>query len=166
MMRISLMLVLCPAIALAGNPKTCVTAEEATRMPNKDVCVTAHVYDVVELADGTRYLDICSPETPDERCQFTIVSLTADRAQVGELRKYLNTDVRVRGTIQPMHGRSAMVLNHSRQLQGGPPKFKPNPVLLHGFTGEQSKPPVSDPNLRSHGGHRTFMNSHDQEQLR
>ena len=166
MKRIALMLVLCPAIALASNPKSCVTTEEATKIPNKDVCVAAHVYDVVELADGTRYLDVCSPDTPDERCRFTIVSLKEDRAQVGELRKLLNTDVRVRGTVQPMHGRSAMVLNHARQFQGGPPKFKPNPILLHGFTGEQSKPPVSDPNLRSQGGHRAFMNSHDQEPLR
>ena len=49
MMRIALMLVLCPAIALASNPKSCVTAEEVTQVANKDVCVTAHVYDVVEL---------------------------------------------------------------------------------------------------------------------
>ena len=166
MKRIALMLVLCPAIALASNPKSCVTAEEATQMQNKDVCVAAYVYDVVELADGTRYLDTCSPDTPDERCHFTIVSLKEDRAEVGELQKYLNTDVRVRGTVQPMHGRSAMILNHPRQFQGGAPQFKPNPVLLHGFTGEQSKPPVRDPNLRSQGGHRAFMNAHDQEPLR
>jgi hypothetical protein len=166
MKRIALILVLWPAIALAANPKSCVTADEATQMPNKDVCVTAHVYDVVELADGTRYLDTCSPDTPDERCKFTIVSLRAGRDEVGELRKYLNKDVSVRGTVQPMHGRSAMILNHARQLQGGSPKFKPNPLLLHGFTGEQSKPPVSDPNLRSQGGHRAFMNSHDQAPLR
>ena len=68
MKRIALMLVLCPAIALASNPKSCVTTEEATKIPNKDVCVAAHVYDVIELADGTRYLDVCSPDTPDERC--------------------------------------------------------------------------------------------------
>ncbi len=33
-------------------------------MVDKDVCITAHVYDVVELADGTRFLDICTPATP------------------------------------------------------------------------------------------------------
>jgi hypothetical protein len=56
-----------------------------------------------------------------------------------------------------------MMLSHARQFSGGTPKFKPNPKLLHGFSGEQAKPPVADPNLRSQGGHRAFMNSRDQE---
>ena len=34
-------------------------------MVNKDVCVTAHVYDVVQLPDGTRFLDVCTPDTTD-----------------------------------------------------------------------------------------------------
>jgi hypothetical protein len=64
-----------------------------------------------------------------------------------------------------MHGRSGMMLSHARQFTGGPPKFRPNPKLLRGFNGETSKPPVSDLNLRRHGGHRGFMNSHDQQTL-
>jgi hypothetical protein len=56
-----------------------------------------------------------------------------------------------------------MMLSHARQFYGGPPKFRPNPKLLRGFSGEQSKPP--DPNLRPHGGHRAFMNLRDQETL-
>ena len=74
--------------ALPARPKPCVTADEATKMINKDVCITAHVYEVVELPDGTRFLDICTPETPDERCRFTIVSFWEDHDLVGELRKY------------------------------------------------------------------------------
>ena len=58
-----------------------------------------------------------------------------------------------------------MVLSHARQFNGGPPKFKPNPMLVHGFNAEQDRPPVSDPNLRSQGGRRAFMNSRDQEPL-
>jgi hypothetical protein len=50
------------------------TADEATKLVNKDVCVTAHVYDVVELPDGTRFLDVCTPETTDDQCRFTIVT--------------------------------------------------------------------------------------------
>ena len=120
--------VLCaPALAFAGEPKPCVTADEATKLVNKDVCVSAHIYDVVELPDGTRFLDVCSPETPDEKCRFTIVSLWEDRDEVGELRKYRDMDVQVRGIVQPMHGRAGMVLSHARQFYGGPPKFKPNP---------------------------------------
>ena len=151
-----------PALAFAGSPKPCVTADEATKLVNKDVCITAHVYDVVELPDGTRFLDVCTPDTPDEKCRFTIVSLREDREEVGELRKYRDMNVQVRGIVRPMHGRAGMVLSHARQFYGGPPKFKPNPRLVHGFNGDQARPPVNDPNLRTQGAGRAFMNSRDQ----
>lgn len=134
-------------------------------MVNKDVCITAHVYEVVELPDGTKFLDICTPETPDERCRFTIVSFWEDRDEVGELRKYRNMDVRVRGIVRPMHGRAGLVLTHARQFYGGPPKFRPNPRLARGFGGEQDRPPIGDPNLRSQGRGRGFMNTRDREAL-
>jgi hypothetical protein len=152
-----------PLPVLAGEPKACVSADEATRLMNKDVCVTAHIYDVVELPDGTRFLDVCTPETPDERCRFTVMSLREDRDEVGELRKYRDMDVRIRGIVRPMHGRAGMVLSHARQFYGGPPKFKPNPRLMRGFNADQSRPVLSDPNLRSQGGRRAFMNSREQE---
>jgi hypothetical protein len=152
-----------PLPALAGAPKPCVSADEATKLVNKEVCVTAHVYDVVQLPDGTRFLDVCTPETPDESCRFTVMSLWEDRDEVGELRKYRDMDVQIRGIVRPMHGRAGMVLSHARQFYGGPPKFKPNPKLLRGFNAEQSRPPVSDPNLRSQGGRRAFMSTRDQE---
>jgi hypothetical protein len=165
MRRMALLLVLFPALLFAGHPQPCVTADEASRMTNKDVCVEAHVYNVVQLPDGTRFLDICSPETPDELCKFTIVSLPADREEVGDLRNYRDTNVHVRGMVQPMHGRTGLLLSHSRQFSGGPPKFRPNSRLIRGFGGDQERPPISDPNLRSHGGHRAFMNTRDQTPL-
>jgi hypothetical protein len=58
-----------------------------------------------------------------------------------------------------------MVLSHARQFYGGPPKFKPNPKLAHGFNAEQGRPPLYDPNLRSQGGRRAFMNTRDKETL-
>jgi hypothetical protein len=152
-----------PLSTFAGEPKACVTADEATKLVNKDVCVTAHIYDVVELPDGTRFLDVCTPETPDERCRFTVMSLREDRDEVGELRKYRDMDVRIRGIVRPMHGRAGMVLSHARQFYGGPPKFKPNPRLMRGFNADQSRPAISDPNLSSQGGRRAFMNSREQE---
>jgi hypothetical protein len=152
-----------PLPALAGEPKACITADAATRLVNKDVCVTAHIYDVVELPDGTRFLDVCTPETPDERCRFTVMSLSEDRDEVGELRKYRDMDVQIRGIVRPMHGRAGMMLSHVRQLYGGPPKFKPNPRLMRGFNADQSRTAISDPNLRSQGGRRAFMNSREQE---
>jgi len=151
--------------ASLAEPRPCLTAEEAAKLVNKDVCVSAHIYDVVQLPDGTRYLDICSPDTPDEKCRFTIVSLWEDHDFVGELRKYRDMDVHVRGIVRPMHGRSGMVLSHARQFYGGPPRFRPNPLLAKGFTAEANNPPVRDPNLGAQGGRRSFMNSRDQEKL-
>jgi hypothetical protein len=150
------------ALAFAA-PKPCVTADEASRQLNKDVCVSAHIYDVVELPNGTRFLDVCTPATPDDLCRFTIVSLWEDRSDVGELRKYKDMDVHVRGIVQSMHGRTGMVLSNQRQFYGGPPKFRPNPKLAHGFNAEQDRPPVDDANLRSQGSRRAFMNTRDQE---
>ena len=160
------MLVVCaPALAFAGAIKPCVTAEQAPQMLNKDICVSAHIYDVVELPDGTRFLDVCSPETPDEKCRFTVVSLREDRETAGELKKYRDMDVEIRGIVQPMHGRAGMVLSHARQFYGGPPRFKPNPLLAYGFSADESRPAVNDPNLRPQGRRRSFMNTRDQETM-
>lgn len=142
-----------------AKDKPCVTADEAAKHPNKDICVTAHVYDVVQLPDGTRYLDICSPDTADDHCEFTIISLWEDREEVGELMKYRGEDVHVRGIVRPMHGRAGLQVSHMRQFYGGPEKFKPNPRLLHGFEGGSDKMPIHDPNLQSQGRVRSFMNT-------
>jgi hypothetical protein len=160
-----LVAVVLPGLAFAGKQKPCVSADEATRLVNKDVCVTAHIYDVAELPDGTRYLDVCPPDTPDEKCRFTIVSLREDHEEVGDLRKYRDMNVQLRGIVRPMHGRAGMVLSHARQFHGGPPKFRPNPELARGFNAEESQPPINDPNLRSQGGHRSFMNTRNKESL-
>ena len=149
--------------AFAGKPKPCVTPDQATQQMNKDVCVTAHVYDVVELPDGTRFLDVCTPDTPDEKCRFTIVSLRGDRDTVGDLEKMRDANIEVRGIIAPMHGRAGMVLSHARQFYGGPPRFRPNPALARGFTGDREKPAIGDPNLRPQGGHRAWMNTKETE---
>ncbi len=156
-------LALAHSIAFAAKPKVCMTAGQAATMLNKDICISTHIYDVVQLADGTRFLDVCSPQTPDDQCRFTIISLPEDRGDVGELSKYRDADVQIRGMVQPMHGRAGIMLSHARQFYGGPPKFKPNPLLARGFSAEQGRPPVSDPNLRSQGGRRAFMNTKDQE---
>lgn len=159
----ALMFALAPTLAIAGAPKQCLTADEASKLLNKDVCITAHVYEVVELPSGTRFLDVCSPDTSDDNCRFTIISMDQDRDDVGDLLKYRDTNVSVRGTVQPMHGRAGIVLSHVRQFYGGPPKFRPNPKLAHGFDAGESRAPVHDPNLRPHGGRRAFMNTRDQE---
>jgi len=162
---IVLVAALSPALAFAARQKPCVTADQATKLLNKEVCISAHIYDVVQLPDGTRFLDVCTPDTTDDKCRFTIVSLWEDRDEVGELRKYRDMDVEVRGIVRPMHGRAGIVLSHARQFYGGPPKFKPNPKLMRGFSADQSRPAVNDPNLRSQGAGRAFMNTRDKETL-
>jgi hypothetical protein len=117
----------------------------------------------VRLPDGTRYLDVCPPETPDDACRFTVISFRDGSDTVGELDRYRGMDVKIRGIVRPMHGRAGMVLSHARQFYGGPPRFKPNPLLARGFTAEDERAPVRDPNLRPQGGHRAFMNTRDQE---
>jgi hypothetical protein len=154
---------LCPLSGFAGNLKPCVPVAEAHQYLNKDICIAAHVYDVVQLVDGMRFLDVCPPETPDAECKFTVVSSPQDSDDVGELAKYRAMNVQVRGIVEPMHGRAGMVLSHARQFSGGPPKFRPNALLARGFQGDTERPAVNDPDLRAHGGHRAFMNSRDQE---
>lgn len=150
-------------VKLAG--KTCLPIDEAAKQPNKDVCITAHVYALVELADGVRFLDVCPPDIPDAQCRFTLLSLPEDRDEVGDLRQYRDQDVTLRGVVRATHGRMGMVISHVRQFRGGPEKFRPNPKLLKDFNGESDRPPVRDPNLTSGGRHRSFMNSSDREPL-
>ncbi len=148
-----------------AKPAACVSAEQAAQMVNKDVCVSAHIYDVVRLADGTRFLDVCPPQMPDEQCRFTVVSFRDDYSSVGTLQKYRDMDVHIRGIVEPMRGRTGMILSHARQFNGGRPKFRPNPLLAGGFDAEESRPPGYTHNLNTEGRHRSFMNSRSQETL-
>jgi len=160
--RLILFLAVAALCAHAAKPRPCIPIEDAQRNLNKDICIDAHVYDVVELPDGTRFLDVCPPQTPDDACRFTIISLWEDRTEVGELKKYRDMNVQVRGIVQSMHGRSGLVLSHSRQFNGGPPKFRPNPLLARGFNAGQSRPPIHDPSLQAQPNVRAFMNNRDQ----
>jgi len=153
-----------PATAAKRQP-ACVTVTEAAQQPNQDLCVTAHIYDVIEVSDGTRFLDLCPPDQPDTQCRFTILSLPIDRDNIGDLRRYRDQDVQVRGIVRSTHGRMGIVLSHIRQFSGGPEKFRPDPRLLRGFNGQTSRPPVRDPNLAPTGRHRSFMDHKDQEPL-
>ena len=39
--------------------------------------------------------------TTDSECRFTVVSLNADRKDVGDLEQYRGLDIQLRGTIRP-----------------------------------------------------------------
>lgn len=132
-----------------ASTAACIAPGEAAKHVNKNVCVAAHVYDVVELSDGTRFLDVCSPEVTDEKCRFTIVSLKDDRAEVGELGQYKQQEIQVRGILRPVGDRTELLLSREQQFHGGAEKFRANPRLLKGFDVEGHGTAFSDPALRS-----------------
>ncbi|HEX4582223.1 MAG TPA: hypothetical protein VH139_09190 [Acidobacteriaceae bacterium] len=151
-MRTTLVLLLLPlsvlsSLGLPAAARSCHPASEAARYEGKDICISAHVYDIAQLRDGTRFLDTCSPETSDADCRFTIASLPEDTRDVGDLNALRGKDIELRGTVHSVNDRSLIYLSTARQLHGGTEKFHPNPALLAGFSAEQGKTPVHDPSL-------------------
>jgi hypothetical protein len=128
----------------------CLPLHKAESMANREVCVRVHVFNIAESHDGTRFLDVCPPNEPDDKCHFVILSRRADREEV-------------RGVVAAIQGRVGIVVSHARQFSGGPPKFKPNPKLLKGANSPSDRMLVQDPNLKSSGQHRSFMNDKDVE---
>jgi len=145
--------------------RSCLTVAEAAATVDRDVCVEAHVCQVVESADGNRFLDACPESQSDDECRFAITSPYRDQGDVGDLRRFQGKDVHIRGVIRLMNGRMGIVLSHARQLDGGSEKFRPNPRLQKSFNGESGRLPVHDPNLNGSGRHRAFMNTSDRQQL-
>ncbi len=62
MRSLALVLSLCSVAVFAERSKPCITPDDAAKLINKDVCINVHVYDVVELPDGTRFMDVCAPD--------------------------------------------------------------------------------------------------------
>jgi len=133
--------------------KPCYEVADAAQHLNQDVCLNAHVYEVIDLPDGTRFLDVCSPETPDEACHFTIISLRQDRKAVGSLQELRGEQIQIRGVVHSFSGRSGIVLSEARQLHGGAEKFRPNPALIKGFSAADGKSAFDDPAFKSGGHH-------------
>ncbi len=94
-----------------------------------------------------RYLDICKPGAPDASCRLTIVSLPADRKEVGTLDHVREQDVELRGVVHGMHGQSVMLLSHARQFRDGPEKFRANPELLGNFLADRAGLGFHDPSV-------------------
>ena len=158
--RLLLMFVLGPllvATACLAASRPCYTPEEAADHAGKEICLSAHIYDVVENADGTRYLDVCEPEVPDESCRFTIVSMAGDRKDVGALDAVREQDVHLRGTVHAMHGQAIMLLSNARQFHDGPEKFRPNPELMSGFSAGNAGTAFSDPGMTAHRGRKSTV---------
>jgi hypothetical protein len=133
--------------ALHAADHACHPIANAAHYVGQEVCIAAHVYDVAQLRDGTRFLDICGPEISDQECSFTIASLPQDRRDAGDLDKLRGQDIQLRGVVHSVNDRSLIYLSSARQLHGGPEKFRPNPALLPGFGADNSRGPVHDPSL-------------------
>jgi hypothetical protein len=158
--RTILGLLLLSSAALHAATRPCHPASEAARYTGKDICITAHIYDIAQLRDGTRFLDTCSPETSDADCRFTIASLPQDRRDAGNLNELPGKDIELRGTIHSVNQRSLIYLSSARQLHGGAEKFRPNPALVHGFSAADSKAPVHDPSLSGNHHFSVFRATH------
>jgi hypothetical protein len=151
---------LLPILGARAATRSCHPAADAERYTGKDICITAHVYDIAQLRDGTRFLDTCSAETIDQDCRFTIASLPQDTRDVGDLTALRGKDIELRGTVHSVNDRSLMYLSSARQLHGGAEKFHPNPALLVGFGAEQGKTPVHDPSLSGNHHFSVFRATH------
>ena len=139
------------AIAHARTP-ACSPAADTTLRTSEDTCLQAHVFDVVTIAGGTRFLDLCSPDTQDDACHVSVVSYGKDRKQVGDLEAMRGKDVSIRGALQKYNGRYVLVLNEERQFHGGAARFAPDQRLLRGTSAEGGED--HSPELRVNFHHR------------
>lgn len=148
------------ALPLLAESPACLTLEELQMRTSRDVCIAAHVYDVVTIENGTRFLDLCSAETSDNQCRFSVVSYRADRTSVGNLEQLSGKNVEIRGAIQKFGSRYVMILNDDGQLHHRQPRFRPDPRLLAGFSAEDSQPQDA-PELKVNFHHRGKKLEHE-----
>jgi hypothetical protein len=126
--------------------RTCIAPDKALQHVDKNVCIAAHVYRLVDAADGVHFLDVCSPQTSDADCHFFILSFSRDEKSVGSLRQLVNQDIKIRGTVNTIQGRAVVVFSNKGQLHGGKEKFQPNPRLVASFSAENGGQGFSDRN--------------------
>ena len=149
---LAIALLLAPPI-LANEP-ACLTLDELQLRTARDACIAAHVYNVVTVENGTRFLDLCSPETSDAQCRFTVVSYREDHTSAGNLEQLSGRNIEVRGAIEKFGSRYRMILNDDGQLHHRQPRFRPDPRLMTGFSAEDSQPqnaPELKVNFHHHG---------------
>jgi hypothetical protein len=139
------------AIAHARTP-VCSSADDSHLRASEDTCLQAHVFDVVTVPGGTRFLDLCSPDVSDSGCRFSVVSYPADARQVGDLEAVRGKDISIRGAVQNYNGRYVLVLNDQRQLRGGAARFAPDPRLFRSTSAEDAAGNI--PQLRVNFHHR------------
>jgi hypothetical protein len=138
-----------PAVSGHARVPVCTPAEGKLH-PASDACIAGHVFDVVTVEGGTRFLDLCSPETPDEACHISIVSYKKDRPQVGDLEAFRGKDISIRGPLQAFDGRYVLVLNDARQFHGEAARFIPDPRLVHPTSEEDGEADAKELRVNFH----------------
>lgn len=138
--------------AACFGERPCYDPAKVSAYTGKDICLSAHVYAVIETEGGTRYLDVCPASGADSACQLTVVSMPADRRSVGSLAQLEGKDIHLRGVVRETEGHYYLQLSEARQLHGGAEKFRPNSELMRGFSAESGITAFRDPALTSHGG--------------
>ena len=152
-MRYSALFLLSALVPAAyARVPSCSSADDASLHASEDTCLRAHVFDVVTVPGGTRFLDLCSPDTSDSACRVSVVSYPKDAKQVGDLEGMRGKDIAIRGAVQNYNGRYVLVLNDERQLRGGAARFAPDPRLLRGTSAEGGED--NSPELRVNFHHR------------
>jgi hypothetical protein len=150
---LSIFAILLPAAR--SSTRACIAPEDALKHVGKNICITAHIYRVVDATDGIHFIDVCSPETADADCHFFILSLGRDERSVGDLQSLVNRTIQIRGTVHTIQGRAEIVFSSQQQLHGGKEKFHPNPRLVKGFSAENGGQAFSARNgsMGQHGVH-------------
>jgi hypothetical protein len=138
-------------VASCSAERPCYTPSQVGEHAGKDICLSAHVYAVIESAGGTRYLDVCPASTPDKSCLLTVMSLASDRGSVGSLQALADKDIQLRGVVHETEGHYFLLLSSARQLHGGSEKFRANPDLMRGFAANNGATAFRDPALTSRG---------------
>lgn len=133
---------------IAAAKRACLPPNDAQKHSGKDICVTAHIYRIVDAPHGIHFLDVCSPQTADADCHFFLLSMDRDRKEVGDLHRLIGRTLDIRGTPRMVQGRAEIVLHDRRQLHGGKEPFHPNPRLTKSFSAENSGRAFSSRNGR------------------
>lgn len=145
--------------------RRCYSLAQAPHHLHHKTCIKAHIYREINLDDGTRILDLCGPQDTGS-CTFALVSLDRDRKSVGDLRQYIGEEIDARGVVEPIRGRTEIVLRKANQLQDvNPPdisesnpahksrvksdRFHANPELLKSFNADQKQMAIKDPAFRT-----------------
>ena len=158
-------IVLCtPTLVFAAKPRPCVTADQAAQMLNKDICVSAHIYDVVSFptAQASSTSARRRPPTSDAASPSSAWPRTAAKSA-----NSANTATRmcrfealsVPCAAAPAWYSAMPASSTAARRNSGPIPCSPTASCGAGAASHSRSRPASP------GGRRAFMNTQDRELL-